>query len=107
MTDDEQVARRIVELAGGTANVRDCDLCFTRLRLVLADLAAVDVGAIEAMPEVAMTFTQSGQFQIVLRSGVRRVHAAVQALLAQPGGNGGSPAGAAAEDGGRGASDPR
>lgn len=81
MSDDEQVARRILELAGGRANVLDCDLCFTRLRLMLADPGAVDVPAIEAMPEVTMTFTQSGQFQIVLTGGVRAVHAAMRALL--------------------------
>ncbi|HSK35007.1 MAG TPA: PTS glucose/sucrose transporter subunit IIB [Propionicimonas sp.] len=83
MSDDEQVARRILELAGGRANVLDCDLCFTRLRLMLADPGVVDVPAIEAMPEVTMTFTQSGQFQIVLTGGVRAVHAAMRALLTE------------------------
>lgn len=82
MTPDEQVAERLLEHAGGRANIRDVDLCFTRLRLVLADPAAVDVPAIEAMPEVAMAFTQAGQFQVVLGARVRGVHGAMRRLVA-------------------------
>jgi phosphotransferase system IIB component len=81
MTDAE-IASEILRLAGGPANVRDADLCFTRLRLVLADPGAVDEAAIEALPAVVMAFTQAGQYQIVLGARVRPVHAALRALLA-------------------------
>lgn len=86
MTPDEQVAERLLDHAGGSANVRYVDMCFTRLRLDLADPSAVDVAAMEAMPEVAMTFTQSGQFQVVLGARVREVHGALRRLLADDGG---------------------
>ena len=81
MTPDERVAQLLLEHTGGRANIRDVDMCFTRLRLVLADPAAVDVASIAAIPEVAMTFTQSGQFQVVLGARVRGVHAALRRLL--------------------------
>lgn len=80
MTDAE-LAAAILRLAGGPANVRDVDLCFTRLRLVVADPGAVDEPAIDALPGVVMTFTQSGQFQVVLGGRVRGVHAAFRALV--------------------------
>lgn len=80
MTDDD-IAAQVLALAGGETNVRSYDLCFTRLRLVLADFDAVDTAAIEAIPAVVMTFTQGGQFQIVLGSRVRGVYNAIRALL--------------------------
>ena len=48
---------------------------------MVADAAAVDEPAIEALPGVVMTFTQSGQFQVVLGSRVRGVHAAFRDLV--------------------------
>jgi phosphotransferase system IIB component len=81
MSDDE-LAAEILLLAGGPANVREVDLCITRLRLVLADPAAVDEAAIEALPGVIVAFTQAGQYQIALGARVRRVHGAFRALLA-------------------------
>ncbi len=79
MTDTE-IAARILDLAGGPANLSGHDMCFTRLRLVLVDPGAVDVAGIEAIPEVIMTFTQSGQYQVVLGGRVRGVYAAFRAL---------------------------
>ncbi len=80
MTDAE-IAARILHLAGGPGNVRDHDMCFTRLRIVLVDPGAVDVAGIEAIPEVVMTFTQSGQYQVVLGGRVRGVYAAFRAMV--------------------------
>jgi phosphotransferase system IIB component len=94
MSTDDELAHRLLEHAGGQNNIRDVDMCFTRLRLVLADPDAVDVAAIEALPEVTMTFTQAGQFQIVLGSRVRRVHSALRTLVAGEVGPG-DPAGTA------------
>lgn len=79
---DEEIAARILELAGGTPNVDGIDMCFTRLRLVLTDPDAADVSGIEAIPAVVTSFTQAGQYQIVLGSRVRGVHGALKALLA-------------------------
>lgn len=80
---DEELAARILDLAGGPANLGGHDMCFTRLRLVLVDPAAVDVAGIEALPGVVMTFTQSGQYQVVLGARVRRVYQAFRALVGQ------------------------
>jgi PTS system trehalose-specific IIC component len=78
---DQEIAAQILRLAGGPENLRSLDMCFTRLRLVLVDPGAVDVAGIEAIPAVAMTFTQSGQYQVVLGARVRAVHAALRDLL--------------------------
>lgn len=80
-TPDGQIAARILHLAGGPGNVRDHDMCFTRLRIVLVDPSAVDEAGIEAIPEVVMTFTQAGQFQVVLGGRVRGVYAAFRAMV--------------------------
>ncbi len=84
MTDNE-LAAEILRLAGGTSNVSDVELCFTRLRLELGDLAAVDVEGIEALPEVVMAVTQYGQFQVALGTRLRGVHKAMRALLTEAG----------------------
>lgn len=77
---DEDLAERILTLAGGSANVSSVDMCFTRLRLVLVDPERVDAPGIDALPGVVMTFTQAGQFQVVLGARVRRVHSAFRGL---------------------------
>lgn len=90
--NDERIAQELLRLAGGRGNLDKSDMCFTRLRLWLVDPSAADVDGIEAIPEVVMTFTQSGQFQIVLGSRVRGVHAALTSLMddrGTEGGNGG------------------
>lgn len=77
---DADLAERILDLAGGRANISGLDMCFTRLRLVLVDPALTDVEGIEALPGVVMSFTQSGQYQVVLGARVRAVHRAFRAL---------------------------
>lgn len=59
-------AARLLELVGGKANIAAVSHCVTRMRFVLNDPAKADVPAIEAMKAVKGTFTQAGQFQVII-----------------------------------------
>lgn len=59
-------AGRLLELAGGKGNIVSFTHCATRMRFVLADDAKADVKGIEELGCVKGTFTQGGQFQVIL-----------------------------------------
>lgn len=62
----QQDAARLLELVGGKANIAAVSHCVTRMRFVLNDPAKADVPSIEAMKVVKGTFTQAGQFQVII-----------------------------------------
>lgn len=59
-------ARELLRLVGGKENIAAVSHCMTRMRFVLADPGKADVKAIEAMKVVKGSFTQSGQFQVII-----------------------------------------
>lgn len=59
-------AGRLLELAGGKGNIVSFTHCATRMRFVLADDAKADVKGIEELGCVKGTFTQGGQFQVII-----------------------------------------
>lgn len=61
---------RLLELLGGKENISAATHCMTRLRLVLKDPDKAKVKEIEALPTVKGSFTQAGQFQIVIGNDV-------------------------------------
>ncbi len=63
-------AARLLDLVGGTGNISAVTHCMTRMRFVLVDPGAADVKAIEALPSVKGTFTQAGQFQVIIGNDV-------------------------------------
>ncbi len=65
-----QISSEILEYIGGKENIVSAAHCATRLRLVLKDDSKVNVKAIEEMPIVKGNFQNSGQFQIILGSGI-------------------------------------
>lgn len=62
----QQDAAQLLELIGGKANIAAVSHCITRMRFVLGDPAKADIPAIEAMKAVKGTFTQAGQFQVII-----------------------------------------
>lgn len=68
-------AKQLLAFLGGRENISAATHCMTRLRLVLADPAKADVKSIEALPTVKGTFTQAGQFQIVIGNEVAQYYA--------------------------------
>ena len=53
-------------LVGGKENIAAVSHCMTRMRFALADPEKADVKAIEALKSVKGSFTQSGQFQVII-----------------------------------------
>lgn len=62
----EKDARELLRLVGGRENIGAVSHCMTRMRFVLAEPSKADVKAIEAMKVVKGSFTQSGQFQVII-----------------------------------------
>lgn len=59
-------ARQLLKLIGGRENISAVSHCMTRMRFVLNDPGMADVPGIEAMKAVKGSFTQSGQFQVII-----------------------------------------
>ncbi len=66
----KQISENILHNIGGKENVVSAAHCATRLRLVLKDDEKINVKEIEEMPAVKGSFNTSGQFQVILGSGV-------------------------------------
>ena len=66
MADFKQDAKTLLEKIGGEENINAATHCVTRMRFVLNDEDKADVSAIEDIPSVKGTFTQSGQFQVII-----------------------------------------
>ena len=63
-------AEQLLKLVGGKENISAVTHCMTRMRFVLTDPAKADVTAIEALPSVKGSFTQVGQFQVIIGNDV-------------------------------------
>ena len=66
----EKDAKTLLDAIGGKANVSAVSHCATRMRFVLADEKKANVKAIEAIPAVKGTFTNAGQFQVIIGNDV-------------------------------------
>lgn len=67
--DYRKSAREVIEHIGGKDNIVSAAHCATRLRLVIADNAKLDVAAIENVDGVKGVFEASGQIQIIFGTG--------------------------------------
>ncbi len=59
-------AKQLLRLIGGRENIAAVSHCMTRMRFALVEPAKADVKAIETMKVVKGSFTQSGQFQVII-----------------------------------------
>lgn len=66
----EQEAKDLLAAIGGKENVTAVTHCATRMRFVLGDDKKADVKTIEAIPAVKGTFTNAGQFQVIIGNDV-------------------------------------
>lgn len=66
MAKYEKEVKELLEYVGGKENIASLMHCVTRLRFVLKDESKVDIKKIEALPTVKGTFTQAGQFQVII-----------------------------------------
>ena len=58
--------KKLLEYVGGKENIGAVSHCVTRMRFVLNDPKKADVEKIEKLPSVKGTFTQAGQFQVII-----------------------------------------
>lgn len=66
MADFKKDAQELLDAIGGKENVNAVSHCATRMRFVLDDPSAADKERIEDIPSVKGTFTQAGQFQVII-----------------------------------------
>lgn len=66
-TDD---VKKLLELIGGRDNIQAVSHCITRMRFVLIDQTKADEKQIENIPSVKGTFTQAGQYQVIIGNDV-------------------------------------
>src|SRR5699024_428167 len=66
MADFGKDARSLLEAIGGKENIAAVSHCATRMRFVLNDPQKADIKQIEEIPSVKGTFTQAGQFQVII-----------------------------------------
>lgn len=62
----EKDAKELLRLVGGKENIAAVSHCMTRMRFVLNDPKKADIEKIEAMKVVKGSFTQTGQFQVII-----------------------------------------
>ena len=66
----ENDAKRLLDLIGGKENIQAVSHCMTRMRFVLVDPKKADEKAIVELPSVKGTFTQAGQYQVIIGNDV-------------------------------------
>lgn len=59
-------AKELLRLVGGKENIAAVSHCMTRMRFVLNEPQKADIKKIEAMKVVKGSFTQTGQFQVII-----------------------------------------
>lgn len=74
-------ALKVIEGVGGKENISSVTHCMTRLRFVLKDPKAADIKKLENIKSVKGTFTNSGQFQIIIGNNVKPFYQTMTALF--------------------------
>ena len=86
--NDMELALKIIELTGSKENISSVRHCATRLRLVVKNKDKINVKAIESLDKVKGSFFNSGQYQIILGTGlVNRVYDEVIKVTGEEGNN--------------------
>lgn len=70
MAKYENDVKELLVLVGGKANILAVSHCITRMRFVLQDPKMADTKAIEKLKSVKGTFTQAGQYQVIIGNDV-------------------------------------
>ena len=70
----ENDVKQLLTLIGGKENIQAVSHCMTRMRFVLVDSKKADEEAIEELPSVKGTFTQAGQYQVIIGNDVAQFY---------------------------------
>lgn len=74
MSKFTQDANKLLEYVGGKENIKAVTHCVTRMRFVLINSKKADIEKIESLPSVKGTFTQAGQFQVIIGNEVQEFY---------------------------------
>lgn len=66
MSKFQEDVKQLLKYVGGKENIQAVTHCVTRMRFVLHDTALANIKEIEQLTSVKGTFTQSGQFQVII-----------------------------------------
>ncbi|WP_124057764.1 PTS system trehalose-specific EIIBC component [Vaginisenegalia massiliensis] len=80
MANFKDDAAKMLTLIGGKDNISAVTHCATRMRFALVDPDKADIKAIEALPSVKGSFTQAGQFQVIVGNAVSEFYKEFVAL---------------------------
>lgn len=80
MAKYENDVRELLTLIGGKGNIQAVSHCMTRMRFVLVDPKKADEKGIEKIPSVKGTFTQAGQYQVIIGNDVAQFYREFTAL---------------------------
>lgn len=73
--NDQELAKQIVKHVGGKQNISQVRHCATRLRLIVKNKDLIETDQIENLDSVKGSFFNSGQYQIILGTGlVNRIY---------------------------------
>ena len=79
--DYAKIASQVIEHVGGKQNIKSVQHCATRLRFMVKDRDAINDKKVEAIEEVKGVFFTSGQYQIILGTGiVNKVYAELETI---------------------------
>lgn len=79
---NKDLAKKIIELIGGKENIHSVAHCATRLRVIIVDKEKIHTEEIENLDKVKGSFFNSGQFQIILGTGlVNKVYDEIMMLM--------------------------
>lgn len=70
MAKYDKDVKELLRLIGGKENIHAVSHCMTRMRFVLADPKKADTAEIEKLGSVKGTFTQAGQYQVIIGNDV-------------------------------------
>nr|WP_286209416.1 PTS transporter subunit EIIB [Dubosiella newyorkensis] len=74
MSKFKDEAKQLLILVGGKENIQGVTHCVTRMWFVLVDPSLVNIETIEELPSAKGTFTQSGQFQVIIGNEVQEYY---------------------------------
>lgn len=74
MAKYDKDAKKLLEFIGGKNNIKAVSHCMTRMRFVLIDDKKANVEKIETLASAKGTFTQGGQFQVIIGNDVQKFY---------------------------------
>lgn len=77
----DELAKKIIDLVGGEANIANVTHCITRLRFNLKDESKANTEAIRSTPGVVGVTSANGQYQVIIGAEVTQVYEKVAAQL--------------------------